>query len=116
MTSSGLPRLYVIVDDALLQKRGRDLRQFSAEVSSAGAELIQYRNKSTNAAGLLRGAAELKNACSDKARLIMNDRADLCLAAGFDGVHLGQDDLSPKAVRKVIGDQLWLGVSTHNPE
>ena len=46
----------------------------------------------------------------------MDDRADLCLAAGFDGVHVGQEDLSPASARKVIGDKLWLGVSTHNPE
>ena len=37
--------------------------------------------------------------------MIMNDRADLCLAAGFDGVHVGQDDLSPAGVRKVIGER-----------
>lgn len=49
-------------------------------------------------------------------RLIMNDRADLCLAADFDGVHVGQDDLSPDSVRKIIGPDRWLGVSTHNPE
>lgn len=54
-------------------------------------------------------------------RLIMNDRADLCLAAEFDGVHVGQDDLSPESVRKIIGwskqeDVRWLGVSTHSPE
>ena len=49
-------------------------------------------------------------------RLIMNDRADLCLAADFDGVHVGQDDLSPEAARKIIGPDRWLGVSTHNPE
>jgi len=46
----------------------------------------------------------------------MNDRADLCLAADFDGVHVGQDDLSPESVRKIIGASRWLGVSTHNPE
>jgi len=46
----------------------------------------------------------------------MNDRADLVLAADFDGLHVGQDDLSPEGARKVIGDKLWLGVSTHNPE
>jgi thiamine-phosphate pyrophosphorylase len=46
----------------------------------------------------------------------MNDRADLCLAAGFDGVHVGQDDLSAEGARKIIGDKLRLGVSTHNPE
>ncbi len=49
-------------------------------------------------------------------RLIMNDRADLCLAADFDGVHVGQDDLLPESVRKIIGPDRWLGVSTHNPE
>jgi thiamine-phosphate pyrophosphorylase len=49
-------------------------------------------------------------------RLIMNDRADLCLAAGFDGVHVGQDDLSPEAVRRIVGSERWVGVSTHNAE
>lgn len=49
-------------------------------------------------------------------RWIMNDRADLCLAAEFDGVHVGQDDLSPESVRRIIGPERWLGVSTHNPE
>ncbi len=49
-------------------------------------------------------------------KLIMNDRADLVLIAEFDGVHVGQDDLSPASVRKMIGPDRWLGVSTHNPE
>jgi thiamine-phosphate pyrophosphorylase len=49
-------------------------------------------------------------------RLIINDRADLCLAADFDCVHVGQDDLSPESVRKIIGAECWLGVSTHNPD
>ena len=49
-------------------------------------------------------------------RLIMNDRADLCLMAEFGGVHVGQEDLSPEAVRAIIGPARWLGVSTHNPE
>jgi thiamine-phosphate pyrophosphorylase len=46
----------------------------------------------------------------------MNDRADLCLMAEFDGVHVGQDDLLPESVRGIIGHERWLGVSTHNPE
>ena len=86
------------------------------ELLAAGLTLIQYRNKSGNAREMLDEARELKRLAGNSVKLIMNDRADLCLAAGFDGVHVGQDDLSPKAVRKVIGDQLWLGVSTHNPE
>jgi thiamine-phosphate pyrophosphorylase len=46
----------------------------------------------------------------------MNDRADLCLIAEFDGVHVGQEDLLPESVRGIIGAERWLGVSTHNPE
>jgi thiamine-phosphate pyrophosphorylase len=57
----------------------------------------------------------LKQAVGSRAKLIMNDRADLCLMAEYDGVHVGQDDLSPEAVRSLIGPDLWLGVSTHNP-
>ena len=49
-------------------------------------------------------------------RLIMNDRADLALIAEFDGVHVGQDDLLLESVRRIIGPNGWLGVSTHNPE
>jgi thiamine-phosphate pyrophosphorylase len=45
---------------------------------------------------------------------MMNDRADLCLAAEFDGVHVGQDDLSPEGARKIVGTGRWVGVSTHN--
>ena len=47
--------------------------------------------------------------------LIMNDRADLCVAAGFDGVHVGQEDLSPSGARCVVGEKI-VGVSCHNPE
>ena len=65
---------------------------------------------------MLDQARELKLRIGVRARLIMNDRADLCLAAGFDGVHVGQDDISPEGARKVIGPKLWLGVSTHNPD
>lgn len=51
-----------------------------------------------------------------KVTLIMNDRADLALAADFDGVHVGQDDMSVEAVRRVVGPRMIIGASTHNPE
>ena len=86
------------------------------EFAAAGVTLLQYRDKSSNARRMLDDAGELKRRVGDRAKLIMNDRADLCLAAGFDGLHLGQDDLSPEAARKIIGPDGWLGVSTHNPE
>ncbi len=86
------------------------------QLAAGGCTLIQYRNKSGNARVMLEQARELKKHLGSSVRLVMNDRADLCLAAEFDGVHVGQDDLSPEAVRGIIGTDLWLGVSTHNPE
>lgn len=92
--------------------------QFARELVQAGASLIQYRNKSGQARSMLSEGRELRRAVEDKATLIMNDRADLCLAARFDGVHLGQDDLSPPAALKIFRlashPDLWIGFSTHN--
>jgi len=109
-----LPRLYAILDASSFTDA--DTLCLSArELVAGGVTLVQYRNKSGNAGQMLEQARELKRRVGNSARLIMNDRADLCLAAGFDGVHVGQDDLSPEGARQVIGGALWLGVSTHNP-
>ena len=77
---------------------------------------MQYRNKRGTARKILDDARELKRRVGGSVRLIMNDRADLCLAAGYHGLHVGQEDLSPDGARQVIGRELWLGVSTHNSE
>jgi thiamine-phosphate pyrophosphorylase len=86
------------------------------DLAAAGCRLLQYRNKSGNSRHMLDDARELRARLGTNIKLIMNDRADLCLAAGFDGVHVGQDDLCPESVRRIIGPERWLGVSTHNPE
>jgi thiamine-phosphate pyrophosphorylase len=112
---NALPRLYAILDASCFPDR-QLLFSTAEEFLAGGVTLFQYRNKSGNAREMLDGARELKRRLGSSARLIMNDRADLCLAAGFDGVHVGQEDLSPQGARKVIGPKLWLGVSTHNPE
>jgi thiamine-phosphate pyrophosphorylase len=110
-----LPRLYAILDSANFSD-SETLCLAANELVAGGVTLLQYRNKSGNARQMLDQARELKSRFGASLKLIMNDRADLCLAAGFDGVHVGQDDLSPEGVRAVIGKSLWLGVSTHNPE
>ncbi len=110
-----LPRLYAILDSSSFSDT-QTLCATASELVAAGVTLLQYRNKSDNARQMLDQARELKRRLSSSVKLIMNDRADLCLAAAFDGVHVGQDDLSPEGVRRVIGKSLWLGVSTHNPE
>jgi thiamine-phosphate pyrophosphorylase len=109
-----LPKLYPIIDGSCFSDTS-EIVAFAKELAQAGCTLVQYRNKRDNARQMLDHAKALRQALGKSVRLIMNDRADLCLAAEFDGVHVGQDDLSPEGVRRVIGDDLWLGVSTHNP-
>jgi thiamine-phosphate pyrophosphorylase len=110
-----LPRLYPIVDAACFATT-EDLRGFAEELAAGGCSLLQYRNKSGNARVMLDQARELRRRLGSSVKLIMNDRADLCLVAEFDGVHVGQEDLLPESVRGIIGGGRWLGVSTHNPE
>lgn len=109
-----LPRLYAIVDVAFFPDRPA-LLAFAGELGAAGVTLLQYRNKSGNARQILSHARELRRRL-EGVRLIMNDRADLCLAAGFGGVHVGQEDLPVDGARRVVGKELWVGVSTHIPE
>jgi thiamine-phosphate pyrophosphorylase len=109
-----LPRLYAILDTACFPDSPA-LFSTAGELVAGGVTLLQYRNKNGNARDILEQARELKRRLGERVKLIINDRADLCLAADFDGVHVGQEDLLPEGARKVVGTTLWLGVSTHNP-
>ena len=109
------PRLYSIVDPSFLPATA-DLLAFVAQLASGGCTLFEYRNKTGDARMMVEQARTLRGRLGKSVTLIMNDRADLCLAAEFDGVHVGQDDLSPESVRRIIGADRLLGVSTHNPE
>ncbi|HYX69539.1 MAG TPA: thiamine phosphate synthase [Terriglobales bacterium] len=115
-----LPRLYAIVDAADFPEedpaRQARLAAFAADLLAGGATLLQYRNKAGSGRRLLDDARALRRLTGGKARLILNDRADLCLAAECEGVHLGQEDLSPEGARRILGDRLWVGVSTHSAE
>ena len=106
-----LPRLYAIVDASLLPPGLPPA--FAGELVKAGATLLQYRNKGAGTAAALSEARELRRVAKD-VRLVMNDRADLCLASGCNGVHLGQEDLSVEGARRVVGTDVWVGISTHN--
>ncbi|HKM48129.1 MAG TPA: thiamine phosphate synthase [Terriglobales bacterium] len=110
-----LPRLYPILDAGCFPNAA-GMFAAAEELATAGCMLLQYRNKSGGPQQMLDEARELRARLGSGVKLIMNDRADLCLAAGFDGLHVGQDDLSPEAARRIIGSTRWLGVSTHNPE
>jgi thiamine-phosphate pyrophosphorylase len=109
-----LPRLYVILDATLLNNSPHDCAQ---ELAAAGVRLLQYRDKSAPARDLLKTSRELAaslnlSGCS----LIVNDRPDVAALAGAAGVHVGQEDLDPEQARAVVGEGMWIGVSTHNLE
>jgi thiamine-phosphate pyrophosphorylase len=114
-----LPKLYAIVDVSCFAAPLRTtaaIVDYAKDLAAGGATFIQYRNKVGSTREMLRHAREIRRALGDGVTLIMNDRADICLAAGYEGVHVGQDDLSPEGARTVIGPERILGVSTHNLE
>lgn len=114
------PRLYAILDAGLVAGGEPEL---AAKLAEAGVTLIQYRNKTAGARQLFDISRAIRSGLSGyDARLIVNDRVDVALAAGAGGVHVGQDDLSVQDVRAVaekIGGKLadfWIGFSTHTLE
>jgi thiamine-phosphate pyrophosphorylase len=112
-----ISRLYAIADAEVLAVRGVALADFAGDLRAAGVGLVQYRDKTGSPQEVLRAAAILREAMAGSAcRLIMNDRADLAVLANFDGVHVGQGDLSPADARRVVGPNRIVGVSTHTPE
>jgi len=109
-----LPRLYPIVDRATLYARGITVGEFAREMAQAGVGLLQYRDKVGTPNEVLGAAKEIAAEFAGRdCLLIMNDRADLALLAGW-GVHVGHEDLSPNDARKVLGAGQMIGVSTHN--
>jgi len=112
-----IPRLYpILVPSRIGNGTLAEVIEFAREIVDGGATLIQLREKSASSREIVRIARELGRVLPDQVRLIVNDRADLAVAAGAHGVHLGQDDLAPEAARRIIGPNCLLGVSTHNPE
>jgi thiamine-phosphate pyrophosphorylase len=119
MTAIKIPALYPIIDADTLNATcaaGELLPAVCAQaraLAEAGCTVIQLRAKRLSARELLSHARELRRLLPH-AMLIMNDRADLCLAAGFHGVHIGQEDPSPQGARLVVGPARVVGLSTHN--
>ncbi|MGP8258776.1 MAG: thiamine phosphate synthase [Acidobacteriaceae bacterium] len=112
-----LPHLYPILDAELIAARNIPLAAVASELRATGITLLQYRDKNGSPQEVLRACAALRKAfTSSDCRLILNDRADLALLANFDGVHVGQDDLSPEDARRVVGPNRIVGVSTHTYE
>jgi thiamine-phosphate diphosphorylase len=107
------PTLYVVLDRAVA--RGRDLDALLEAVIDGGCRMVQLRDKEWPSGRLLPVAERLlARARRAAVTFIVNDRVDLAVAIGADGVHLGQDDLPPRLARPLLRRGMILGVSTHS--
>lgn len=112
-----LPRLYPVLDVELSATRGWDPVVLARAFMDGGAVLLQLRTKALASGLLLDLADRLVDAARPyRARIVVNDRADVARLAAASGVHVGQDDLPAAAARAVVGPDAIVGLSTHNLE
>jgi thiamine-phosphate diphosphorylase len=105
--------LYAILDAGLCEATA--LVESGAALLEAGVDLLQLRGKELSARELLEASRQLLPRCREaQVPFLVNDRLDVALAAGADGVHLGQADLPFAAARELMGSELILGGSTHD--
>ena len=110
-----LPRLHLIVDPTLCREHGIAPSALAACAAADGrAVAVHLREPNATAAALWRLAVDLRAVIAPPARLIINDRADVAVAVGADGVHLGGHGLPVAAARHVVGPRLLLGRSVHS--
>jgi thiamine-phosphate pyrophosphorylase len=84
---------------------------------AGGVDLLQLRDHEASDDQLLAAAERFRDACdAHDALFVVNDRPEIALRAGADGVHVGQDDLPVEAVRRLVGPDVLIGLSTHSPE
>ena len=105
-------RLYLLVD---LKRTENQLLTHVVGMAEAGADVIQIRDKQVDGRMLLDRSRQVVRALAETpTRVIINDRPDIALMSGADGVHLGQEDVDVAAVRKLVGKRLAIGLSTHH--
>jgi len=114
VSRNALPKLYPITD---LRLSGLPHAEQVARLSRGGASLIQLREKNLSPREFYREAEQALLVARERgARIIINDRVDIALALGADGVHLGQEDLDAESARRLLGEAAIIGFSTHNIE
>jgi len=103
-------RLYLCTPDR------PDLARFLADCIAGGVDMVQLRDKHLEARPLLARAHLAARVCATAGvPFILNDRPDLALEVGADGVHVGQDDAPPRLARRILGHDAVVGLSTHSP-
>jgi len=96
---------------------GRSNIDIVARMIAAGIRVIQYREKEKSDRQQYEECLKIRKITREAGvTFIVNDRVDLALLVGADGLHLGQDDVPPERARKLVGDTIFIGLSTHSPE
>ncbi len=108
-------RLYLVTDPAL--HGGRGVAQTCEEALCAGVKFVQLRDKNASTLSLYNSAVELRNLChAHSSYFVVNDRIDVAMAVGADGVHLGQSDMPAGLARSILGPNAVIGVSVRTVE
>jgi thiamine-phosphate pyrophosphorylase len=103
-------RLYLCTPDR------PDLERFVERCVAGGVDVVQLRDKGLDDRAVVDRARRLRRVCDAAGvPLVLNDRPDLAVEAGADGVHVGQDDVDPATARATVGPDLLVGLSTHRP-
>ncbi len=107
--------IYAITDSSL--SLGRPVEEVVAALLAADVRIIQYREKRKKAGEMLRECRALRDMTRRAgAFFIVNDHVDIAMLVAADGVHVGQEDLPLADVRRLVGERMLIGLSTHAPE
>lgn len=107
--------LYLIAASDLTGER--PLEKVVKDAVAGGVDIVQLRERNMHSGGIFTLARKIKEAIAcTSARMLINDRVDVAMAVGADGVHLGQNSLPVEMVRRMVGHGMVIGVSTHNLE
>ena len=107
--------LYVVTDSQL--SRGRSDAEVARMAYKGGADVVQLRMKNADGGAMLEQANLIRQYADEMCRLfIVNDRVDIAMASGADGVHLGQSDIPLETARRLMGDDAIIGISVDNVE
>ncbi len=117
MVPARLPGVYAILDGETIQAVGLDLLDAAESLREAGVRLLQYRDKKADNDKVLKNARALREIFHrSETLLILNDLPGIAVEAGWDGVHIGQTDVSVAEARASVGPGRVVGVSTHTVE
>ena len=109
--------LYLVTDSTPQILKGRDLVSVVSEALRGGVNLVQYRDKKSETSELIKNGRRLHDVCTQhNVPLLINDRVDVALAIGCEGVHIGQDDMDYATARRILGPQAIIGLTVNNVE